>query len=276
MVGSPDELFEFKLLSKSSLFAFIRLLIFTFPFLILPLIFLFGGFTAKEYEEITEERFHMKTPNPGLEELYEAELFINFLVYVLPFAFAFAGIEHFTKSYQLQVKFQDMMTMEDNLPQFINVKQVLFPIIGFFLFALGKLLNLIWMWTKADSIYTGLYINKYTHLCYFLLVHLPLHILLAMYENFLFMTFNMFQVMCSWTLKAKDKRTLLERANILPGSMEAIQGGFGFFILVDITLMLVYWLLHLYHAYFTFQVGILLSKFASDFSFNFRLAFSQL
>ena len=50
MVGSP-ELFEFKLLSKSSLFAFTRLLIFTFPFLILPLIFLFGGFTAKEYEE---------------------------------------------------------------------------------------------------------------------------------------------------------------------------------------------------------------------------------
>ena len=221
-------------------------------------------------KKITEERFHMKTPNPGLQELYEAEFFINFLIYVLPFAFAFAGFEHLTKTHRLQVAFQDMMTMEDNLPPFINVKHVLFPIVGFFLFTLGKLLNLTWMWTKVDFIYTGLYINKYTHLCYILLVHLPLHILLAMYEFFLYMTFNIFQVMCSWTLNAKDKQTLLERANILPGSMEAIQGGFGFFILVDITLMLVYWLLHLYHAYFTFQVGILLRKFSCDFSFNFR------
>ena len=170
------------------IFAFIRLLIFTFPFLILPLIFLFGGFTAREYEEITEERFHMKIPNPGLQELYEAEFFINFLIYVLPFAFAFAGFEHLTKTHRLQVAFQDMMTMEDNLPPFINVKRVLFPIVGFFLFTLGKLLNLTWMWTKVDFIYTGLYINKYTHLCYILLVHL--HILLAMYEFFLYMNFN--------------------------------------------------------------------------------------
>ena len=48
----------------------------------------------------------------------------------------------------------------------------------------------------------------------------------------------------------------LLRAKILPDMMESIQKGFGFFILVDITLMLIYWLLHLYHAYFTFQVRI--------------------
>ena len=166
---------------------------------------------------------------------------------------------------QLQVKFQDMMTMEDNLPNFINVKQMLFPIIGFLLFALGKLLNQIHVWIKYDSTHRGLYINNYSNICYYVLAHLPLHFLLAMYENFLYQTFNVFRVMCSWTLNAKDKRALLERANILPVFMETIQGGFGFFILVDITLMLIYWLLHLYHAYFTFQVGILLGTFACDF-----------
>ena len=76
-----------------------------------------------------------------------------------------------------------------------------------------------------------------------------------MYENYLYQVFNMFQVMCSLTLNAKDKSALLAKATMLPGVMEAIQRGFGFFILVDITLMLIYWLLHLFHAYFTFQVG---------------------
>ena len=59
--------------------------------------------------------------------------------------------------------------------------------------------------------------------------------------------------MCAWTLNAKQN-CLLERAQMLPDAMEAVQGGYGLFILVDICLMLLYWLLHTYHAYFTFQV----------------------
>ena len=46
----------------------------------------------------------------------------------------------------------------------------------------------------------------------------------------------------------------LARAKILPEAVGAIQGASGFFLLVDITLMLIYWLLHTYHAYFAFQV----------------------
>ena len=141
-------------------------------------------------------------------------------------------------------------------PSFINVKYVVLPIVGFLLFALGKLLNMIYVWTKMDSIQMSLYINEYTNICFFLQVHLPLHFLLAVYESYLYQSFSMFKVMSSWTLDAKDKSALLKRANMLPIQMDAIQGGFGFFILVDITLMLIYWLLHLYHAYFTFQVTI--------------------
>ena len=65
--------------------------------------------------------------------------------------------------------------------------------------------------------------------------------------------FNILHNMCAWTLNAKQN-CLLERAKMLPDAMEAVQGGYGLFILVDICLMLLYWLLHTYHAYFTFQV----------------------
>ena len=272
------KMFEFKLFSISSLFAFVRLLIITFPFLILPLIFIFGGFTKKEYEETTGQEFHLETPHPGLEQLYEAEFYLNFLIYILPFVFAFVGFKHFTKVYHLQVEFFNSLSMEHQ-PSLINVKHVIFPILGFLDFALGKLLNVIQIYTTMDSINFNLYINMYTNICYFLLAHLALHFLLAVYENYLYQVFNMFQVMCSQTLNTKDKSVLVKRANMLPGAMEAIQGGFGFFILVNITLMLIYWLLHLFHAYFTFQVGIAccMEQICSwVFFLNFRMAFSLL
>ena len=249
--NASTKMFQFKLLSVSSLFAFVRLLIVTFPFLILPLILVFGGFTKKEYEEITGKEFVLETEYPGLQQLYEAEFYMNFLIYILPFAFALVGFEYFTKVYHLQSEFFNSVFMEDK-PSFINVKHVVFPIMGFLDFALGKLLSLVQLLTKID--YSGLYINLYTNICFFLVVHLPLHFLLAVYEFYLYQIFNMFKVMCTKTLNAKDKSALLKRANMLPGVMEAIQRGFGFFILVDITLMLIYWLLHLYHAYFTFRV----------------------
>ena len=126
------------------------------------------------------------------------------------------------------------MIMEDQ-SSLINIKHVLFPIMGFLLFALGKLLNLIQIYSTKDSIHFSLYINMYTNICFFLLVHLPLHFLLAVYENYAYQSFNIFKVMCSWTLDAKDKSEKLERANMLPGIMETIQKGGGIFILIDIT-----------------------------------------
>ena len=92
------------------------------------------------------------------------------------------------------------------------------------------------------------------YLSIFVLTHLPLHLLLAIYENYLYQNLNLFHVICSWTLKTRFQEGFLKRAKLLLDVMEGIQGCFGFFILVDITLMLVYWLLHTYHAYFTCEV----------------------
>ena len=146
------------------------------------------------------------------------------------------------------------MISEDK-PSFINVKHVLFPIMGFLLFAFGKLLNL--KQTGGIELFSqGLYLNFFTNICFFMLAHLSLHFLLAMYEQYLYQSCNLFQLMAQLTLNTYDRTTMFVRAKMLPCLMEAIQRGFGFFILVDITLMLIYWLLHLYHAYFTFQVRI--------------------
>ena len=265
-IGGKKKVFEFKLVSVSSLCAFVRLLIFTFPSLILNMILIYGGYCKREYEENTgKEWTRSMTLGVGLGQLYLAEYYMNFLIYVLPFAFAFVAVEPFNKQYHCQIEFRNMLIMEDR-PSFINVKQVLFPILGFLLLAFSKLLNLIKLWTKSDVVEEGLYMNMYTDACYFMLAHLTLHFLLAMYEQYLYQSFNIFHVMSRLTFNTNDRSTLLLRSKMLPDMMEAIQGGFGFFILVDITLMLIYWLLHLYHAYFTFQVKSIRINFHFQFS----------
>ena len=144
--------------------------------------------------------------------------------------------------------------MEKERPEFINKKYVLFPIMGFLLFAVGKSLYLTYVLIRWDQ--PGLFLWRYINTCFFVLTHLPLHFLLAVFENYLYQNFNIFHVMCSWVLSSKDHDRPSDRAKILPDVMEAIQGGFGFFLLVDLTLMLCFWLLHTYFAYFTFQVEI--------------------
>ena len=107
-VGGKTEIFEFKLFSMSSLFAFVRLFIVTFPFLILPAIFTYGGFSNKELEDITGDSLDNLTAVDGLGQFYQAEYCMNFLIYFLPFAFAFFAVEPFTKVHYSKIEFQNM------------------------------------------------------------------------------------------------------------------------------------------------------------------------
>ena len=245
---------EFKLISTSTLLASLRLLFLTFPLIVLPLILHASGLPEKEYETATGKNYTSLYDDDvsGLYELCFAEYCLSFLVYILPLAISYSAIEPLEKLCLCLIEFQNLFVMEGK-PSLTNLKQVLFPIMGFILLTVGKLLNLIYVVRK--EYYAGLYLNRYLLTCYYFLAHLPLHLLLAIHENFLYQQFNLHHVMCSETLKAVVRGGTLSRANVLLEFMEATQGVFGFFILVDITLMLIYWLLHTYHAYFAFQVN---------------------
>ena len=250
---------EFKLISFSSIFAFVRLFILMSPTFVLHLILRLGGPAEKEYEEVTGKNYTgFEIPVKGLYELFMVEYGISFLIFVLPSAFAFVSAKHMNKMFHCQTDFIRRFVIKEERPEFINKKYVLFPILGFLLFAVGKSLYLTELLIRWDQ--PGLYCARYINTCFFVLTHLPLHFLLAVFENYLYQNLNMFHVMCSWTLSSKDQDGPLERAKILPDVMEVIQGGFGFFLLVDLTLMLCFWLLHTYFAYFAFQVKIKIIK----------------
>ena len=243
---------DFKLISLSSVLTFVRLLTFYSPFLILPFLLFYCGPAKREYEEITGKNFTDEHPVQGVGIIYDIENYLAFIVFVLPMILSSVQSKHINKMYHIMVEFINSFVMEEK-PQLINVRHVLLPLMGFAFFALGKLLNLVYVHINFDL--PILSINMFCNTCYLFLGHLPLHFLLAVHEHFLYQEFEIFHAMCSWTLNANNgSKALIKRAKVLPELMEAIQGAFGLVLLVDITLMLVYWLLHTYHAYFTLQV----------------------
>ena len=54
---------------------------------------MFGGFCNKELEDIRGESSVNIIALDGLTQLYQAEYYMNFLIYVLPFAFSFISVE---------------------------------------------------------------------------------------------------------------------------------------------------------------------------------------
>ena len=246
---------DFKLISLSSLLTFVRLLTFYSPFLILPGLLFYCGPAKKEYEEITGKNFTDEHPVQGVEIIYEIEHYLAFIVFVLPLILSSVQPKHFNKMYNIVVEFINSFVMEEK-PKLINVRHVLLPLMGFAFFAIGKLLNLVYVHINFVEL-PILSFNVFCNTCYLFLCHLPLHFLLAVHEHFLYQEFEIFHAMCSWTLNANNgSKALIKRAKVLPELMEAIQGAFGLVLLVDITLMLIYWLLHTYHAYFVFTLQV--------------------
>ena len=78
---------------------------------------------------------------------------------------------------------------------------------------------------------------------------------MATYEYFFYRNMPSYESLAKRVLKTEDPRLLLDRTKELTVFMKNTQDGYGFFLLVDLTLMLLYWLIHTFKAYFTFQVN---------------------
>ena len=248
---------NFKLLSWRTFFAFFRLIVFTFPFIILPIIFYAFGFVEEEAFNAVlaaSENSTMKwnsSSNIGLI-VRGFELYVNLLVYILPFAFAYFLAKPLENIYKIR-------TAEDNLnleKSALAVKGAVFPIFGFLLFFVGKGLHATSLisWCLSIEGFSKYHFYLYVSLCSSVLVDFPLHFLLATYEYFFYRNMPSYDSLAKRVLKTEDPRLLLDRTKELTVFMECTQNGYGFFLLVDLTLMLLYWLIHTFKAYFTFQV----------------------
>ena len=234
----------FKLFSLKTLFSWSRLVLITFPISFLPLI-LFFAFLSEEEAASMSDGFLWNF-------IFNLEYFVNFLVYLLPIVFAYVSARPLGVCLNI-------CTAEHNLDIEKNrqvMKQAMVPILGLVLFLIGKAFKTIDVFSlrsEAETL-TKNHILAYCDLCVHFLIHVPLHSLLASYEFFFYQTLNHFQLLAKRLLNTRDTKTLLVRTSELMTYMENAKDAEEFFLLVDLTLMLFFWLVHTYLAYLTFQV----------------------
>ena len=114
----------------------------------------------------------------------------------------------------------------------------------------------------------------YIQICIYFLANIPLHFFLATYEYFFYHTVSGYSALTKRFLELRmDSRTLMKRGEDILSMMKHLQKAFGFFLLVDLTLMLLFWLIHTYVAYFTFQVKSKLYLKNSDHTHEIGLLF---
>ena len=246
---------NFKLLSWGTFFAFLRLFVFTFPFILLPFIFLLCGLVEKDGQDAISAASQNGTWYAASEVgklVTTFEVYLNFLAYILPLAFAYFLAKPLERIYRIRSAEHNLDLEKSTLA----VKGAVFPIFGFVLFFVGKLLHansyISWCYDIEDFSKYPFFI--YFWVCNLVLIDIPLHFLLATYEYFFFRNMPSYESLAKRVLKTEDPRLLLERTKELTVFMENTQNGYGFFLLVDLTLMLLYWLIHTFKAYFTFRV----------------------
>ena len=183
------------------------------------------------------------------------EFFVNLLVYILPFAFASFLAKPLENIYRIRSAEHNLDLEKSGLA----VKGAVFPIFGFLLFFVGKLMHavstILWFYDidKGFSKYPFfIYFNLSTHF----LIDFPLHFLLATHEYLFYRNIPSYKSLAKRVFKTEDPRLLLTRIEELTVLMKNTQDGYGFFLLVDLALMLLYWLIHTFKAYFMLQVNL--------------------
>ena len=249
---------NFKLVSWKTFFAFLRLLAFTFPFIILPSIFYFGGFVEEAaYAAVSAasgNTTHKRLQNSKIGQIVAGiEFYANLLVFMLPFAFGYFLAKPLENIFRIRFA-QDNLNLEKSG---LAVKVATFPIFGFLLFFAGKLMlaNSYLRWYLDIEGFSKYHFFLYVTLCALFLVDFPLHFLLATHEYLFFRNMPSYDSLAKRVLKTEDPRLLLRRIEELTVFMENTQDGYGFFLLVDLTLMLLYWLIHTFKLYFSVQVN---------------------
>ena len=243
----------FKLFSFKTLFSWLRLVVITFPIYFLPLI-LFWTFLSDE-KDVTWSRHGF------LERfIFDLEYFVNFLVYLLPTLFAYVSARPLGVCSNISTAETNLDIQKDKN----GIKQAMVPILGLVLFLIGKAFRTIYIfslrseadisWRSEAGMSWKNHILAYCDLCVHFLLHLPLHSLLAFYEFFFYQTFNHYQLLAKRLLKTQDAKTLMIRTEEITTFMENAKEAKEFFLLVDLSLMLLFWLVHTYLAYLTFQV----------------------
>ena len=242
---------QFRLLSCNSLLTMIRLIMFNVPFSLVPFVLNFGGFLKYECETLNSTNSTNRTMDCETSLYLEKTrtivryigYFSSYMYYVLPFLFA----STMAKPLENMIK----IALTENLLTKRNPSQIAKPIVAFICFIIGGFLQTISLLLNLERQYPGytqLPLHVYSIVGVTFLSSLGLQFCLSVYEFYFYTAANNFYDLAR-NVFCLDFQQLTQ----LIVFMSSFQQCYGVFLLVDLTLMFLYWLIHLYNAYFTFQ-----------------------
>ena len=222
----PEER-EFRLFSKKSFVSLVKLIFLTTPVLIVPNILYYVSWTNHELDD----------KYVGMEETFVeyvtfgVEFYSNFLIFILPFAFASKIVAPVMKIRHIRMSVQNREILEH-----VDSRGMIIPLIGFLLFILGKFIRMTndllekWQLEGFSTMYRAIYL----HITLYFLAHILLHFFLASYEYFFYRSYNDFRTLANSLLKGRFPTTkaFLQRTEECALVMEYFHRAFGLFLLV--------------------------------------------
>ena len=154
------EKMEFRLFSRKSFVSILKLTVLTFPVLVVPITIYYMGWLEKDFETTVNKDNYIGVEESFVEELaFAIEFFSNFLIFILPFAFAACAVKP-------MVKCEEIMKAPHNSEiEYKKSNGIIFPIIGFALFTVGKILKTVdilmekWQLEGFSQMYIAIYIQ---------------------------------------------------------------------------------------------------------------------
>jgi hypothetical protein len=256
----------FKPFSRHVLFAFIRLILIGLPFNLLPVIFWHGGFNVEEVNNFLEAKNMSRQNKSSNYEGYcfamtivEWEYLLNVFYYILPFAFASQMAKPMTK---ILISFDEHV-----IEKKVYISTLIPPVFGFGCIIIGRILCLINTFVEQESRIPGfitLPINVYTVLSGQLIGHIGLQYILCFFEIYYYVYFSLFTYLTRHFLNLTgDNQDISRISEVLIDIADSFKKCFGFFLLADLTLMCVFWIIHLYMAFINFSNGRFLALFGN-------------
>ena len=250
---------KFKLFSLATAFSLLRLVFFSFPFILLPVI-LFVTFKDKELKcfaernnlTLSELEYHPK--QNMLWVIHAFDYFSKYLYFILPLVLTYNVARPHEKLFHMAWNPYDQRVRK----RLSGIGKTVIPIFGFLLFLSGKVLQTAASILAMESVIPG--ITKLPYQMYYivgslLLAPLSIQLYLAIQEFIFYHYCTVYHAFVSLQLQFTDGEgqdaEVHESTLQLINFMENFSQAFGPLLLMDLTLMLLYWLIHLYLAFAT-------------------------
>ena len=253
---------KFKLFSFTSLKSLLKLLLFNSPLIVSPLVLNFSGLVDREYKSLG---LNVNEAVDGDNDIYANQFVFgvasliywsSYLYYIVPFILWQNMADPLTKLSKILIAERNKHIVRK--PP--SAEELLLPLVSLIIFYVGTFVFALALIQQQESLYPGIASCPGFVFLIFgfgFTSQLGLQFILGVQEFFFYHFSTYYRRFSQSVLDSTDDDQTLTMTGDLIEIMKHFQQCYGLFLLVDLTIMLFYWLTHCYMAYVAFHTSAL-------------------